>query len=95
MSERLAFSMAMDLMFNGQNMDYSERPLSLDIIDTMAMFSDLPERAHIGVVGPGGGRLVKTLANVDSSWMHTRAGPNVQTIWNPCFKRTVRYEFTP
>ncbi len=63
MSERLAFSMAMDLMFNGQNMDYSERPLSLDIIDTMAMFSDLPERAHIGVVGPGGGRLVKTLAN--------------------------------
>ena len=62
MSERLAFSMAMDLMFNGQNMDYSERPLSLDVIDTMAMFSDLPERAHVGVVGPGGGRLVKTLA---------------------------------
>lgn len=62
MSERLAFSMAMDLLFNGQNVDYSERPLSLDVIDTMAMFSDLPERAHIGVVGPGGGRLVKTLA---------------------------------
>lgn len=63
MSERLAFSMAMDLLFNGQNVDYSERPLSLDVIDTMAMFSDLPERAHVGVVGPGGGRLVKTLAS--------------------------------
>ncbi len=63
MSESLAFSMAMDLMFNGQNVDYCERPLSLDVIETMAMFEDLPERAHIGVVGPGGGRLVKTLAN--------------------------------
>ncbi|WP_262695437.1 hypothetical protein [Kordiimonas aquimaris] len=63
MSERLAFSMALDLMFNGQNMDYCERPLSLDIIDTMAMFSDLPDRAHIGVIGPGGGRLVKTLSS--------------------------------
>lgn len=63
MSERLAFSMAMDLLFNGQNVDYSERPLSLDVIDTMAMFSDLPDRAHVGVVGPGGGRLVKTLAS--------------------------------
>lgn len=63
MSERLAFSMAMDLMFNGQNVDYCERPLSLDVIDTMAMFSDLPERAHVGVVGPGGGRLVKNLSN--------------------------------
>lgn len=63
MSEKLAFSMAMDLMFNGQNVDYCERPLSLDVIDTMAMFSDLPERAHVGVVGPGGGRLVKNLSN--------------------------------
>jgi hypothetical protein len=62
MSERLAFSMAIDLMFNGQNMDYSDRPLSLDIIDSMAMFSDLPERAHVGVIGPGGGRLVKNLS---------------------------------
>lgn len=61
MSERLAFSMAMDLMFNGQNVDYCERPLSLDVIDTMAFFSDLPERAHVCVVGPGGGRLVKNL----------------------------------
>ncbi len=62
MGESLAFSLAMDLMFNGQNIDYCERPLSLDVIETMAMFEDLPERAHIGVVGPGGGRLVKTLA---------------------------------
>lgn len=61
MKERLAFSMALDLMFNGQNMDYSERPLSLDVLDTMAMFSDLPERAHVGVIGPGGGRLIKNL----------------------------------
>lgn len=61
MSENLAFSMALDLMFNGQNIDYCERPLSLDVIETMAMFDDLPERAHIGVVGPGGGRLVKSL----------------------------------
>lgn len=63
MSERLAYSMAIDLMFNGQNMDYSERPLSLDIIDTMAMFNELPERAHVGVVGPGGGRLVRNLSD--------------------------------
>ena len=61
MGESLAFSMAMDLMFNGQNIDYCERPLSLDVIETMAMFEDLPERAHVGVVGPGGGRLVKSL----------------------------------
>lgn len=60
-AEKLAFSLALDLLFNGQNMDYSERPISLDILDAMAMFSDLPQRAHIGVIGPGGGRLVKTL----------------------------------
>lgn len=61
MQERLAFSLALDLMFNGQNMDYTERPLSLDVLEDMAMFSDLPERAHVGVIGPGGGRLVKNL----------------------------------
>lgn len=61
MTERLAFSLALDLLFNGQNMDYCERPISLSILDEMALFSDLPPCAHIGVVGPGGGRLVRTL----------------------------------
>ncbi|NVJ98276.1 MAG: hypothetical protein HWE25_08995 [Alphaproteobacteria bacterium] len=61
MAEKLAFSMALDLLFNGQNMDYCERPISLDIIEEMAMFSDLPKRARVGVIGPGGGRLVKTM----------------------------------
>lgn len=61
MAEKLAFSLALDLLFNGQNMDYCERPISLDIIEEMAMFSDMPPRARVGVIGPGGGRLVKTL----------------------------------
>ncbi|MFC4348427.1 hypothetical protein ACFO5Q_11260 [Kordiimonas lipolytica] len=61
MAEKLAFSLALDLLFNGQNMDYCERPISLDIIEDMAMFSDLPGRARVGVIGPGGGRLVKTM----------------------------------
>jgi phospholipid N-methyltransferase len=60
-AEKLAFSMALDLLFNGQNMDYCERPISLSVMDEMAMFSDLPRRAHVGVIGPGGGRLIKTL----------------------------------
>ncbi|WP_262689524.1 methyltransferase domain-containing protein [Kordiimonas aestuarii] len=70
MSEKLAFSLALDLMFNGQDMDYCERPISLTILDQMAMFSDLPKRAHVAVVAAGGGRLVRTLAergyNVDA-----------------------------
>lgn len=61
MAEKLAFSLALDLLFNGQNMDYTDRPISLSVMDEMAMFGDLPKRAHIGVIGPGGGRLVKTL----------------------------------
>ncbi|NVJ69471.1 MAG: hypothetical protein HWE08_03905 [Alphaproteobacteria bacterium] len=61
MAEKLAFSMALDLLFNGQNMDYCERPISLDIIEDMAMFSELPRKARVGVIGPGGGRLVKTM----------------------------------
>lgn len=70
MSEKLAFSLALDLMFNGQDMDYCERPISLTILDQMAMFSDLPPRAHVAVVAAGGGRLVRTLSergyNVDA-----------------------------
>ena len=63
LTEKLAFSLALDLMFNGQDMDYSERPISLTILDQMAMFDELPQRARVAVVGPGGGRLVKTLAS--------------------------------
>ncbi len=62
LAEKLAFSLALDLMFNGQDMDYCERPISLSIIDEMAMFQDLPKRANVGVVAAGGGRLVRTLA---------------------------------
>ncbi len=61
MAEKLAFSLALDLLFNGQNMDYTDRPISLSVMDEMAMFGDLPKRAHVGVIGPGGGRLIKTL----------------------------------
>ncbi|WP_417449671.1 hypothetical protein [Kordiimonas sp.] len=70
MSEKLAFSLALDLMFNGQDMDYCERPISLTILDQMAMFGDMPRRAHVAVVAAGGGRLVRTLVergfNVDA-----------------------------
>lgn len=59
--DSLAFSMAMDLMFNGQNMDYAERPLSLSAFNAMAFFNELSKGDRVGVVGPGGGRLVKTL----------------------------------
>ncbi|MFC3050864.1 methyltransferase domain-containing protein [Kordiimonas pumila] len=61
MTERIAFSLALDLLFNGQDMDYCERPISLSVFETMAMFQDLKERSQIGVIGPGGGRLLKTL----------------------------------
>lgn len=60
-TEQLAFSMALDLLFNGQNMDYFERPVSLTIFNHMALFDDLNKGDRIAVIGPGGGRLVKTL----------------------------------
>ena len=48
-------------MFNGQNMDYVERPMSLSVFDSMALFDELRPGDCVGVVGPGGGRLVKNL----------------------------------
>ncbi|TNE61472.1 MAG: hypothetical protein EP335_15935 [Alphaproteobacteria bacterium] len=62
MSESLAFSMALDLLFNGQHMDYCERPMSLSAVYSMSIFMELPERASVGVIAPGGGRLVRNLA---------------------------------
>jgi 2-polyprenyl-3-methyl-5-hydroxy-6-metoxy-1,4-benzoquinol methylase len=61
--EKLAYSMALDLLFNGQNMDYGERPLSISAIESMAVFSELKDNSHVCVIGPGGGRLVRTLAD--------------------------------
>ncbi|MBL4838716.1 MAG: hypothetical protein JKY34_14185 [Kordiimonadaceae bacterium] len=61
MSERLAYSFAFDLLFNGQHMDYCERPLSLEAFGEMPMFQELPERANVAVIWPGGGRLIKSL----------------------------------
>lgn len=61
MAENLAYSLALDLLFNGQNMDYCERPISLTAFGKMAMFDALPERARVAVIGAGGGRLVKSL----------------------------------
>lgn len=61
MADELAYSMALDLLFNGQDMDYCERPISLKAFGKMTMFSALSERSTIGVVGAGGGRLVKDL----------------------------------
>ncbi|WND02122.1 hypothetical protein QGN29_11235 [Temperatibacter marinus] len=61
MDESLAFSLSLDLMFNGQDLDYCERPIVLDQIDTITTGMQLPENAKIGVIGPGGGRLVKGL----------------------------------
>jgi len=61
MTEKLAFSLALDLLFNGQNMDYCERPISLSAFETMAMFGNLPDKARVGIIAPGGGRLLKSL----------------------------------
>ncbi|MBL4639931.1 MAG: hypothetical protein JKY57_05315 [Kordiimonadaceae bacterium] len=61
MPERLAYSFAFDLLFNGQDMDYCERPLSLGAFGKMPMFNELPDRAKVGVIWPGGGRLIKSL----------------------------------
>ncbi|MCJ9429930.1 hypothetical protein [Kordiimonas marina] len=63
MKENIAYSMALDLLFNGQNVDYCERPMSLSAVFTMSLFVELPERAHVAVVAPGGGRLVKNLTD--------------------------------
>ncbi len=63
MDENLAFSLALDLLFNGQNMDYSDRPISLSAMETMPIFMNLKPEAHVCVIGPGGGRLVRTLAD--------------------------------
>ncbi len=61
MSEFLGFSLALDLLFNGQNMDYCERPLSLSAMDKFNIIDDLPEGGHVAVIAPGGGRLVRNL----------------------------------
>jgi 2-polyprenyl-3-methyl-5-hydroxy-6-metoxy-1,4-benzoquinol methylase len=61
MEDNLAFALALDLLFNGQNMDYCERPLSLSAMESMPLFMDLKDEAHVCVIGPGGGRLVRTL----------------------------------
>jgi len=63
MSENLAYSMALDLLFNGQDMDYCERPISLEAFGKMAVFEMLPKGAPVGVIGPGGGRMLKNLVN--------------------------------
>jgi len=63
MKDSLAFSLALDLLFNGQNMDYCERPISLDAMKQMAFFMELPAGSHVGVVAPGGGRLVRSLVD--------------------------------
>ena len=63
MQDSLAFSLALDLLFNGQNMDYCERPISISAMQQMAFFMDLPKGSHVGVIGPGGGRLVRSLAD--------------------------------
>lgn len=61
MDDNLAFSLALDLLFNGQNMDYCERPISLSAMETMPVFMELKPNSHVCVIGPGGGRLVRTL----------------------------------
>jgi len=62
MDDNLAFALALDLLFNGQNMDYCERPISLSAMEIMPVFMELERGAKVCVIGPGGGRLVKTLA---------------------------------
>lgn len=61
MDDNLAFSLALDLLFNGQNMDYCERPISLSAMETIPAFMDLKKGSKVCVIGPGGGRLVRTL----------------------------------
>lgn len=61
MDESLAFSLSLDLMFNGQDLDYCERPIVIDKIEKMTTGMHLPKDARIGVIGPGGGRLLKTM----------------------------------
>jgi len=61
MDDNLAFALALDLLFNGQNMDYCERPISLSAMEIMPVFMDLKEGANVCVIGPGGGRLVRSL----------------------------------
>ncbi len=63
MSEFLGFSLALDLLFNGQNMDYCERPLSLAAMDKFRIFNNIRPGGHVAVIAPGGGRLVRNLAD--------------------------------
>lgn len=63
MDDNLAFALALDLLFNGQNMDYCERPLSLSAMEAMPVFMELEEGADVCVIGPGGGRLVRALSD--------------------------------
>lgn len=90
--ERLAFSLALDLLFNGQNMDYCERPLSISAMETMPVFSDLKENSHVCVIGPGGGRLVRTLADrghtVEAFEGRQECLEHLQEIFEP-FKKVV------
>jgi len=63
MDDTLAFALALDLLFNGQNMDYCERPISLSAMETMPVFMELEPGSKVCVIGPGGGRLVRLLAD--------------------------------
>lgn len=61
MDESLAFSLAVDLMFNGQDLDYCERPMAMDQIHELTTNMELPKDAHVAVIGAGGGRLIHGL----------------------------------
>jgi len=61
MAEELAYSLALDLLFNGQDMDYCQRPICLSAFGNMTLFEGLSPKAAVGVIGPGGGRLLHTL----------------------------------
>jgi len=62
MDDTIAFALALDLLFNGQNMDYCERPISLSAMEIMPVFMELKPGSSVCVIGPGGGRLVRMLA---------------------------------
>lgn len=86
MSELLGFSLALDLLFNGQNMDYCERPLSLSAMDKFNIIDDIREGAYVAVIAPGGGRLVKNLAErgfrVDAFEGRTECLDHLRSLFN-------------
>ncbi|MBL4838717.1 MAG: hypothetical protein JKY34_14190 [Kordiimonadaceae bacterium] len=86
MAENLSYSLALDLLFNGQDMDYCERPISLAAFGTMAMFDMLPKGASVGVIGPGGGRLLKSLVEdgykVDAYEGRAECSEHLETLFS-------------